>query len=302
MITVCFLTANASGQDNAEIKNKFEPGLGLPVGEIELVQGMNLIFHENENFAYKAEKSLPVFKGDTIVTKEKSLVRIKLNDGSITTLASSTSLTLSRSDYEPEKETRSTFINMGIGKARFVVSKMTNFINSKFNVKTKTAVVGVRGSDFIVISNPESTEIAALNNTELNVLSMDAPGSQTMLNEFENTIVNQGEMPSSPEPLLPERVEILKELFNLTPDFEEKKEMPENPLIEKQGVLVSKDLLVMPENIKISTTGHTLELFDIKKESSTEEKTEEIIKEQQERLVEQQQEELRRFEFPVTPE
>jgi hypothetical protein len=38
-------------------------------------------------------------------------------------------------------------------------------------------------------------------------------------------------MPSSPEPLLPGKIEILKNFFKLSPDFEAKKEIPGTSLI-----------------------------------------------------------------------
>jgi len=37
---------------------------------------------------------------------------------------------------------------MVIGKARFLVTKLSNFNSSEFKVKTNTAVAGVRGSDY----------------------------------------------------------------------------------------------------------------------------------------------------------
>jgi len=294
--------------EHIEIKDVFKPGIGMPAGEIQLVQGNTLIIHANEDFAYQAQKNLPLFKGDTIITKEKGLIRFKLNDQSIMTLASKTKLVLNRSIYDPEKKTRSTFISMGLGKVRFTVTKLLNFINSGFNVKTKTAIVGVRGSDFIVISMPDLTEVTALDNTELQVLSLTAPQTQTLLKEFENTFIKQGELPSIPEILLPEKIELIKESFKPTPGFESKKnrEIPDTVSIEKKGILVSKDELITPENIVISETYNNMEIIGIKKinnikDNIEEDNTEEVIKEQQEKITEEQQEELRRFEFPLLP-
>lgn len=314
-------TANAYCQDspetqkpetqkpgNPEIRDVFQPGLGLAVGEIELVQGTALIFHENEDFAYRAAKSLPLFKGDTIETKEKGLLRFKLNDESIMTLASNTKLVLNRSVHDPDKETRSTFISMGLGKARFKVIKLLNFINSKFNVKTKTAIVGVRGSDFIIISTPDKTEVTALDKTSLQVLSLIAPEAKTMLKEFENTIVRQNELPTIPELLMHEKIELIKEPFRPGTDKLDAKpgDMTDNVSIRDNGVLVSKNVLVTPESMGISETNKIIELVDLKKgnniqENLEENDAEEIINQEQEKIIEQQQEELRRFEFPAIP-
>ena len=87
-LTMLIFTGNIFGEDNAapepkiseseisekiEIKDVFKPGIGMPAGEIQLVQGNTLIIHANEDFAYKAQKNLPLLKATQSLQRKKGL-------------------------------------------------------------------------------------------------------------------------------------------------------------------------------------------------------------------------------------
>ncbi|MBW1891166.1 MAG: FecR domain-containing protein, partial [Deltaproteobacteria bacterium] len=59
-----------------------------------------------------------------------------MNDGSILSLASRTKLELNKSVYDQKKKSRSSFLNMVLGKARFLVVKLLKFKRTEFKVKT----------------------------------------------------------------------------------------------------------------------------------------------------------------------
>jgi len=158
-----------------KIEDTFKPGIGLPVGKVLLVQGEVVTIHQNESTGFYTKKDQSLFEGDKIVTLEKGRIRIKLNDGSIITLASETKIVINKSDYDPDKKGRSSFIGMDEGKARFLIKKMVDYKNDEFNVKTKTAVAGVRGSEFIITATEFLTEIITLKDTRLEVLSLAMP-------------------------------------------------------------------------------------------------------------------------------
>jgi hypothetical protein len=246
----------------------FKPGIGLPVGKVQLVQGEAIVIHKDISVGYKAENDMPLFEGDMVITREKGRIRFELNDGSILTMASKTEMTINQSLYDSESGTRSSFLKMLVGKARFVVKKLTEFKLSEFKVKTKTAVIGVRGSDFIVAANADRTEVTALENTDIEVVSLIGPEAEpAMLKEFEHTVIEAGALPSKIEEVFPEDIEILKRDFMSVPDHvesEDKSDMQQfmarpdemketvgkispQPPMEAREIFVPKDALVSPE-------------------------------------------------------
>ena len=135
----------------------FAAGLGRPVGVIQQVQGEVSITHDDERKGFEAKRGMRLYKGDTIRTLDNGRLRMRLNDGSIISLASNTKLKLTRSVYAKKKKSRSSFFSMTLGKARFFVVKLLDFKRSEFRVKTPTAVCGVRGSDFILEATATET-------------------------------------------------------------------------------------------------------------------------------------------------
>jgi len=255
-----FVYAGGLVPENLEIQKDFQPGIGATVGKVQLTQGESIIIHAADLLrGYMAKQGLPLFKGDIIITKDKGRVKIELNDGSELTVASETRLEISQSIYDPEKETRSSFLSMSIGKARFWVKKLADFKRSDLKVKTNTAIVGVRGSDFIIAATETRTDVTALEKTDLEVVSLVAPEKAPMLlTDFEQTKVEAGGLPSEPMDIPVEDIEIMKSDLTITPEIvipePEHSEIKEHITVEpvvpfEEGILVSDDELVKPEEI-----------------------------------------------------
>ena len=177
------------------IKEKFVKGTKPEIGKVLSVQESVIIVHSDDESGYKAGKELPVFEQDIINTQEKGRIEILLNDGSTIILGPGTRLELTKSAYDSKIKTRSSLINMIIGKARFIVTKLSKFKSSDFKVKTKTAVAGVRGSDFVVTAKPGTTEISALAKTSLEVANTLWPDKVIILSDYEKTTVQQDAPP-----------------------------------------------------------------------------------------------------------
>jgi len=258
------------------MQKKFRPGLGAPLGKIKVVQGKVIIIHGKSIRGYWAKKRLPLYKKDTIVTLKKARISFKMNDKSIMTLSSNTKLVINESIYKPKKKRRSSFFGLTLGKARFFVTKLLNFKRSEFKVKTRTAVCGVRGSDFIIVATEKLTEVTALENTRLEVVSLAAPGAPpVIITDFERTGVELGKLPFKPEVVPPAEIENLKKDLTVTPEeaapeegAEVKEEEEDEEGEEEEGeaeegegeegeveegeittVLVQEEELVVPEDI-----------------------------------------------------
>jgi len=98
-----------------------------------------------------------VFSSDTIITGENGRVRLSMRDGSSIYMAHMSRINID--DYQVKnKSLVSGLFNMLWGKARFVVNHLKR-IDSSFSVKTSTAVLGVRGTNFIVsLDRPANVE------------------------------------------------------------------------------------------------------------------------------------------------
>ena len=228
-VLVLFLVGGAFGFDNSPsesmlpdsliIEDIYKPGIGSPVGEVRLVQGKVVIIHRDIFRGYWAKKDLPLFKGDTIATQERGRIRLKLNDGSTLTMASRTKLVINRSVYDSTNKSRSSFLGMTLGKARFWVTKLMDFKRSEFKVKTETAVMGVRGSDFVIRATPKLTEVTALGDTRLELVSLAAPEVKpTLLADFERAVVEEGALPSEVEKISSEEIDQIKNEFKVAPE------------------------------------------------------------------------------------
>jgi len=198
----------------------FAAGLGKPVGIVQQVRGEVYITHADEPKGFEATRGMRLYKGDTIRTLDDGRLRMRLNDGSIISLASNTKLKLTRSVYAKKKKSRSSFFSMALGKARFFVVKVLNFKRSEFRVKTPTAVCGVRGSDFILEATATETIATALEDTELEFWSLaflEEP--PVILKDYEESIVGLNKRPTIPRRLPLDQIEEKKEQFiDVAPD------------------------------------------------------------------------------------
>jgi hypothetical protein len=194
----------------------FKAGIGHSVGKVQLVQGKVVILHKGEVRGYWAQEDLPLFKGDTIVTKEKGRIRFNLNDKSVITLSSNTKLVITKSVYDPENKIRSTFFNMTLGKVKFWVQKLSAFKHSRFKVKSTTAVVGVRGSEWIEDVTENNTRVITGTDTTLEIVPLGAlEMPPTVLEDFQDINIERDMLPSEKELITPEEYDQLQEPFEM---------------------------------------------------------------------------------------
>lgn len=196
------------------IQDSFSPGSGASVGEVRVIRGEAVVSHEGENLGYRAEAGMPLFKGDSLFTGDDGHLQFGLNDGSVMTLASGTTLVITKSVYDPVKKTRSSFLGMSFGKARFMVTKIAGAARSEFKVKTETAVCGVRGSDFVIVSGADTSEVTALKDTALELASLAFPGvAPVPVNDYERRGVAKGQLPSDAVRVSAREIEMMLQDF-----------------------------------------------------------------------------------------
>jgi hypothetical protein len=216
MMSAFFVLADASIDSIAIYENDYQPGVGRFIGKVAAVSGDGVIIHLNEKAGYQVIGDMKVYRGDTILTGYSATVLIHLNDGSQISQGSKSKIQFTQVIYSPKNRTRNSFIHMSSGRARFSVKKLKSYKNRRFRVKTTSALIGVRGSDFVIQVRPDQTEVAAFDNTTLALIGLDMPDlPPVILNAFEKSSIISGESPTSPISLSIEEMDGLKKEFLL---------------------------------------------------------------------------------------
>ncbi|MBN1106061.1 MAG: FecR domain-containing protein [Deltaproteobacteria bacterium] len=283
------------------MQEDFKPGMGSAVGKVQLVQGDVVIIHGKELRGYQARKDLPLYGGDMIVTRERGRIRFALTDESVITMASNTKLVITKSVYDRAVRSRSTFLRMALGRARFYVKKLFELKRSEFKVGSPTAIVGVRGSGWIEEVGATFTRVTAEGDTRLDVWNPEIPDKPILLKDFEQTRVLPGALPTEPMEVKPEAIEEMLREFVVRPDVAER-EVREIPPPERKGVLVNEEELARPEEprgleeIERPPLPLIVEREDIKRQ------LEDVIEKHEEILEETQEEVLREsLQVPASP-
>jgi hypothetical protein len=103
-----------------------------------------------------------VFFRERVETKEASRTKILFIDDTILSVGANTRVTIDEHVFDPERNLRQVTVSMGLGTLRALVGKAFG-PGSRFEVRTPTAVAGVRGSYFIVsVPSLDVTEIIVL--------------------------------------------------------------------------------------------------------------------------------------------
>jgi hypothetical protein len=213
------------------IKKEFKGGLERVVGKVQLVSGKVIVIHPLLFEGYYVKKDIPVLKGDVFITLENAKVSIHLYDQSRVSLAPKSKIMIHDVVFERKTKFRSSHIKMPRGKARFSVKKVKDFNQSAFKVKTPTALIGVRGSEFIILAQIDLTRVIALENTRLEVIGTAMPDiPPLLLKDFEQTIIKLNKVPSDAEKMPEEDIDMLERDFDFNKDMDE----TDDSLTEKQ--------------------------------------------------------------------
>jgi len=171
------------------IKDIFQAGTGLPVGKIQSVRGEINIFHRDPSVGYRARAGLPLYPGDTLLTRKDSRILFRLVDGSRLTMAPGTRLTLLQTNANSARKSSLSFLDLKKGWARFYVTPRPDFSVFEFKVQTETAFIQAQTADFIVRADSGNTEIATFENSRLEVTSLAEPEESNFLSDFQRTVI-----------------------------------------------------------------------------------------------------------------
>ncbi|MFP8777444.1 FecR domain-containing protein [Hydrogenophaga sp. RWCD_12] len=96
-----------------------------------------------------------VRSGERIATGRDGAASVVLKDGTVLTLGPNTTADLSQFQYDATTQEGNFALDLLQGSLRVVTGLLAKINPDRFKVKTPTAVVGVRGTDFIVEAAPK---------------------------------------------------------------------------------------------------------------------------------------------------
>jgi hypothetical protein len=98
--------------------------------------------------------------GDVVETGVEARMKIKMIDGSVLSVASSSKLTIADYDNAAGGKPREVEIDLDHGLLRAVVTHMD--APARFDVDTPAGVAAVRGTDWFVAAGPDKTQVGVL--------------------------------------------------------------------------------------------------------------------------------------------
>jgi len=133
------------------VQKQFMPGEGAPVGKVRTVRGHIVVRHGNSSEAYFAARGDNLYAHDEIFTLSKSRCRIRYTTADIVTMGANSRIRVDEIMDDRAAKQKKTRMSMLRGKAMFYVMRLMKYNKVDTEVRTPTAVCGVRGTKFGVI-------------------------------------------------------------------------------------------------------------------------------------------------------
>lgn len=129
------------------------------VGRLTLVEGRVDLLKNGNLPAIAAKADDAVGSGDVIRTKSLSRAQITFIDNSTLTISPESRVAIEEFQFDAAQNKRSAVLKIFQGLALAVVNKIIKAEEPDFVIKTHTAIVGVRGTEFGIRLSPNSSTI-----------------------------------------------------------------------------------------------------------------------------------------------
>lgn len=138
------------------------PSLAQSVhGVFRVVKG-DITVTSKSGTAAKAKIGQKVFPSDKIKAGADSRAKIVMIDKNEINISPDSEIVIENYTFKPEENKKSVLINVLYGKVRAKVEQKYDSGENKFQIKTPTAVAGVRGTDFITGFNSATKESSVI--------------------------------------------------------------------------------------------------------------------------------------------
>lgn len=196
-LTASFLTsALLLGSKNSYAETETYGTMMVVKGEVKVTSAKNGKV-ENAKVGFK------VHAGDSVTSGADSRAKIIMSDKNVINVSPDSKVTITKYENSTAKGTRNVELKVDYGKVRASVEQIYDGDKSKFNIRTPTAVAGVRGTDFIAGFNPGTRATTVV--TFSGVVAVGTPGpngsigNPVFVKPGQTTSVNEGAKPETPK-------------------------------------------------------------------------------------------------------
>jgi hypothetical protein len=131
---------------------------GAPAGAVLALYGQSV--GETDGQRQILRLGDPVYVAETIEVAAGAKLRLRMNDGSIVSIASGTRLTITDYQLGNGGQSRNAVISLSEGLLRAIVSPLNG--SPHFEVDTATGVAAVRSTDWFIEAKPRATQVGVL--------------------------------------------------------------------------------------------------------------------------------------------
>ena len=172
------------------------------VGKIVALKGTAQIVQGN--LSKNAVLGSQLYKNDQIITHDNTKVQVIFEDETVVSIGKNTHFSIDEYVFEGSEPTAK--MSLLKGAVRTITGKIGKANPEKFQMKTKTATIGIRGTNFIVISEPASNDIAACTQ---GTIFVSAQGGQVDVASGFMTLISSAGYIQPPHPFSPQELQQL---------------------------------------------------------------------------------------------
>jgi hypothetical protein len=142
-------------------------------------------------------------RGDELRTGEPGRMRIVFQDDTVLTISDDSRVVVDEQVFDPNQEKSRSVLGLLQGKVSALVSEYYKRPGAAYEIKTATAVAGVRGTEFVVTYDPRNdhTEVAGLSGTVEVFSAFDRSNRGVFITAQEATTITRGHFPTPPRRL-----------------------------------------------------------------------------------------------------
>jgi FecR-like protein len=150
-----------------------------------------------------ASVGAPIQQGDRLRTKRPGRLRVVFQDDSVLTLSDNSELVVDQQVFDPAQGKTQSTLRLLQGKVLALASEYYERARAVYEIRTKTAVAGVRGTEFAVYYDPraEVTEVVGVHGRVEVHSVVDLLRRGAFVTPGELTSVAPGEFPALPAKL-----------------------------------------------------------------------------------------------------
>lgn len=131
-----------------DVQDFFLPSDFREAGVLHAQDGHVVVVHRASGAAYFGKPGDRIYENDALITLKDSHCRIRLYSDDVVNMAPNTQFSVDAFLDSPGRGEKTSLFSLLKGKAMFYALRLFRYKDTRFKVKTPTAVVGVRGTKF----------------------------------------------------------------------------------------------------------------------------------------------------------